>query len=571
MAMVRLLPWSRVIYSTDTTPVPVEPPALLAPSKPKRVTVQLQDKFAPSTPAPQSRRTSEAFPLAASQRNFNRREMSPSPAPSHRKSQAQVQVMRRDSSVCRPDARRPSLPATVFENRALPGQPAFLVPSPASAAAAAAAAAETDAPPAVPVLPPMFYATYRRGSNGEVLDPALIPHGVQAQKSLYYRTKPCRYWSTEGACPKGDKCTFIHDPSIAPSGSTPERCLTPTPAPVVMEEPVVVLQEPRKSLAAVRPRLPAPVASKVREPHPAWRVVGGGVTLANFKTEDQMDEDAVEQELLGLPAAPTPQPQPQQLAPAPGPSSPTGYEAHNGYPAYALPTHAVYHAYAYPSPVAYQAPATPQPVPVQYVPAGPGSPGGAYPGAEPAWGGWTMVEGAQPMPYYAVPMYSPPPQQQSATPVLYGTTPSAYVYGVPADTRTVDVLAGAGIDVSALDGSAPTFLPASYDHDDGMTDLDELEGYGMTDAFSGEVDVQVGTIGTGMVSSVPPPAEMRRSFSWADEVEEMDPQWSVAPASVEVEMADSHHHHEGESGSWPQCATTPNSPRLRARLFSAEA
>jgi len=54
----------------------------------------------------------------------------------------------------------------------------------------------------------MFYATYRRGSNGEVLDPALIPHGVQAQKSLYFRTKPCRYWNAEGVCPKAEKCTL---------------------------------------------------------------------------------------------------------------------------------------------------------------------------------------------------------------------------------------------------------------------------------------------------------------------------------------------------------------------------
>ena len=34
----------------------------------------------------------------------------------------------------------------------------------------------------------MFYSTYRRGSNGEVIDPALLPAPVQAQKSLYYRS-----------------------------------------------------------------------------------------------------------------------------------------------------------------------------------------------------------------------------------------------------------------------------------------------------------------------------------------------------------------------------------------------
>lgn len=43
----------------------------------------------------------------------------------------------------------------------------------------------------VPAVPPMFYATYRRGSNGEIIDPALLPAPVQAQKSLYFRSTPC--------------------------------------------------------------------------------------------------------------------------------------------------------------------------------------------------------------------------------------------------------------------------------------------------------------------------------------------------------------------------------------------
>jgi len=127
------------------------------------------------------------------------------------------------------------LVVTVAHPQNARSQPAFLVPV---RRAPVAVEKKTDAPPAVPDLPPMFYATYRRGSNGEVLDPALILHGVQAQKSLYFRTKACRYWNAEGVCPKAEKCTLcvlfiicsqsvllicvrsIHDPALAAAERT---------------------------------------------------------------------------------------------------------------------------------------------------------------------------------------------------------------------------------------------------------------------------------------------------------------------------------------------------------------
>jgi len=57
------------------------------------------------------------------------------------------------------------------------------------------------------------------------------------------------------------------------------------------------------SVRAPRMHLPPVITHKAREPHPAWRVVDGDITMANLSPDDQMDEDTVEQELLGLLAA----------------------------------------------------------------------------------------------------------------------------------------------------------------------------------------------------------------------------------------------------------------------------
>ena len=87
------------------------------------------------------------------------------------------------------------------------------------------------------------------------------------------------------------------------------------------------MRVPTPSVRAPRPRLPSITPLKVREPHSAWRVVGGGITVAKLRTEDQMDEDAVEQEPLGVPA--TEQQPSSSVVEAPQPDRP-----HSGFLAY---------------------------------------------------------------------------------------------------------------------------------------------------------------------------------------------------------------------------------------------
>ncbi|KDQ17449.1 hypothetical protein BOTBODRAFT_171935 [Botryobasidium botryosum FD-172 SS1] len=41
-------------------------------------------------------------------------------------------------------------------------------------------------------------------------------HEMAMLRTLSYRTKPCKYLGNLGYCPKGDDCTFIHDPASTP-------------------------------------------------------------------------------------------------------------------------------------------------------------------------------------------------------------------------------------------------------------------------------------------------------------------------------------------------------------------
>jgi len=408
----------------------------------------------------------------------------------------------------------------------------------------------------------------------------------------------------------------IHDPALAaaertsPSTVIEEVEQAPTqdePAPV---QPTVTISHVQQqvqheatpmrvstpSVRAPRPRLPPVSPPKAREPHPAWRVVGGGITMANLRTEDQMDEDAVEQELLGAPAA-------EQQPASPVVEAPQPVQPHSGYPAYAVPQHPVYAAYAYPSP----GPVSP-PQPMYTSPAYPTTPVQQYPGspvqqfpmqpqafAAPAdvngWSGWTQPQPFYaPMPMYGHPsvVYAPPPhfqqpfleqqqqqqqpmsQYQAPTPVLYGQSSTALTYGLPRDANTVSALADGGVDVSRLG--------FEYSGESAQDEFDAFEGYGVQTheaAFGShedeemetemEMDIRMGVIGQGMISSAPAPAPsaltintrpapLAAKWSWADEVEEADPQWTTVESG-----ADSH-----------GCATTPNSPRMRGRLFSAE-
>ena len=53
------------------------------------------------------------------------------------------------------------------------------------------------------------------------------------------------------------------------------------------------------SVCASRPYLPPVSPPKAHELHPAWRIVSGGITMANLRNEDWMDDD--EQAPLGAP------------------------------------------------------------------------------------------------------------------------------------------------------------------------------------------------------------------------------------------------------------------------------
>ncbi|KZV93286.1 hypothetical protein EXIGLDRAFT_768183 [Exidia glandulosa HHB12029] len=59
-----------------------------------------------------------------------------------------------------------------------------------------------------PAVPPMFYSTYHCDSNGEIIDPSLLPAPAQAHKSLYYCTPSIleRGWELS----KGHQVYVVH-------------------------------------------------------------------------------------------------------------------------------------------------------------------------------------------------------------------------------------------------------------------------------------------------------------------------------------------------------------------------
>ncbi|KZV86453.1 hypothetical protein EXIGLDRAFT_224406 [Exidia glandulosa HHB12029] len=293
----------------------------------------------------------------------------------------------------------------------------------------------------------MFYSTYRRGSNGEIIDPSLLPAPVQAQKSLYYRTKPCRYWNADGSCPKGDKCTFIHDPALQnASSSTTSASPASTPGP---STPV--------SLPSTL-RLPAP--KPAREPHPAWRVVGGGVTLASMgvgASEDSQDEDDVE----GM----------MQVDSQPSQSSQSQPQYAQAQVQYASPQSQGYAA-PLPSPVMQQPVAN---FPQQYTQQ-PGAPMFAYAYPAPAYYQPSMYSpGEERRGSYMVPVLVPA-EQLGMMPYYIAPTPhGALSFEVPRTEDNVDELAQYAIDVSGVDGSARPFDAPEVEHYLGQDDEEEVE------------------------------------------------------------------------------------------------
>ncbi|EJD38032.1 hypothetical protein AURDEDRAFT_116630 [Auricularia subglabra TFB-10046 SS5] len=390
-------------------------------------------------------------------------------------------------SICRSFVKTGSCPygaACSFEHPAPPRAPTPKVeaPPPPPPPPPAAPVQQPEQQPKtvylpVPAVPPMFYSTYRRGSNGELIDPALLPAPVQAQKSLYYRTKPCRYWAQDGSCPKGDKCTFIHDPSLA--------------LPVTAAEPVAAPPLSRRPSIAPAPKPP-------REPHPAWRVVGGGVTLANARAQaggndpgaDSEEEAAVEC-LTGLSASQ----QSQQSQPAYA-SQPS--QAYAAQPA---------QAYATPVPQAYAAP-LPSPV-APYPTFDHAAP---YAAAPPP--GQPLFAYAYPAPAY---MWTPAPQPPPPEGFVYYVAPAPHAIevGVPRVPAAVQALQDAGLDTSGLDGSGRPLDP-----DEGAQPL----GYDPIDGWHGEEDETL-EISDGAILADDMEAESSfpwgavEKLSWADDVE----------------------------------------------------
>ncbi|KAF8581581.1 hypothetical protein K439DRAFT_216291 [Ramaria rubella] len=161
---------------------------------------------------------------------------------------------------------------------------------------------------------------------------ASAPEGVAdakpEQMSLFYRTKPCKYYENDGTCPHGAACKYIHDPKkftllsadpkpmpVIPASSwaDDERELdfedTPRFEGMDVDESETAMQDMtnedlyQSTSMRRRERVRKVVTRDTRQPggifKPTWRVVGGGVMLSKSekwslrRVHADEDEDAV--------------------------------------------------------------------------------------------------------------------------------------------------------------------------------------------------------------------------------------------------------------------------------------
>jgi len=108
--------------------------------------------------------------------------------------------------------------------------------------------------------PPYSYSYDNSGKPLNLFKPRSTRSSTK-QKNLKYKTKPCRFFSTERGCPKGSLCTFIHD-------SDESRHQTPSP----VKESNLKEENCRKNY------FPVP-----------WRIIGGGVRVGISETEEDSD------------------------------------------------------------------------------------------------------------------------------------------------------------------------------------------------------------------------------------------------------------------------------------------
>jgi len=89
-----------------------------------------------------------------------------------------------------------------------------------------------------------------------------------------YKTKPCKFWRQDGACPNGQACSFIHDediPGTATSQSSEES--TEIGSPSSAHSSQFPYDLPAKPLSAIEEK-------KKHGFYPiSWRVIGGGVMM----------------------------------------------------------------------------------------------------------------------------------------------------------------------------------------------------------------------------------------------------------------------------------------------------
>ncbi|KZT38869.1 hypothetical protein SISSUDRAFT_1046322 [Sistotremastrum suecicum HHB10207 ss-3] len=145
----------------------------------------------------------------------------------------------------------------------------------------------------VPVPPtvPMFGGS---GSGAPAPAPAPLTrdrsNSLGNTTSIHYKTRPCKFWNTDGHCPKGEKCTFIHETTQTRSHTPHSRqdkdpssahFSIPSPASSsTVSTPVGELLFPSVHTApnSARPDL---------DDHGSWRVLGGGVKLGDYRTEHE--------------------------------------------------------------------------------------------------------------------------------------------------------------------------------------------------------------------------------------------------------------------------------------------
>lgn len=121
-------------------------------------------------------------------------------------------------------------------------------------------------------------------------------HKIKASK---YKTKPCKFWNADGTCPAADECTFLHDeprpPPVPPLPSTPFIVKYPPGHPgapsanqklehSVSGDSPVNSRSHQDKLVSHEPPSPGTKDS----PSVSWRVIGGGVRVANPSSRDSV-------------------------------------------------------------------------------------------------------------------------------------------------------------------------------------------------------------------------------------------------------------------------------------------